>query len=118
MLGRTDTNRVAVAVVIVVAMVAFLVPPLCEVSACGMPSGVMHHMHALGTSVECGMSAAYSATTAGVVPTRLDLGAVLAAMLIGAVIGYGPSAAVRTTALATARSGAPPPDPLGTRLLI
>ena len=80
-------NKVAVAVAIIVAMLAFLVPPLCELSACGMPSGMMHEMHGLGTSVECGMSAAYSATTAGVVPTRLDLGALLGAMLFVALIG-------------------------------
>ena len=91
MSARTDMNRVAVAVAIIVAMLAFLVPPLCELSACGMPSGMMHSMHDLGTSVECGMSAAYSATTAGVIPTRLDLGALLGAMLFVALMGFGPS---------------------------
>lgn len=116
--ARIDTKRIVVAAVVVVATIAFLVPPLCDLTDCGMPPGMMHDMRGLGTSMECGMSAAYSATAAGVVPTRLDLGVLLGAMLIAALIGLAPSIAARRTALTTARSGAPPQDPLGARLLI
>jgi hypothetical protein len=115
---RIDMRKTAIAAVTIVAMVAFLVPPLCQVSSCGMSSDMMHGMYGSSSSAGCGLGDGYSAAAAGVVPTGFDFSSLLAAMLVGFAIAFAAPTTVRRTALARARSGAPPPDPLGVRLLV
>jgi len=115
---RIDMRKTAIAAVTIVAMVAFLVPPLCQVSGCGMSSDMMQGMYGSGPSVGCGLGDAYSTTAAGVVPSGFDFSGLLAAMLVALAVAFGAPTAVRRAALERARSGAPPPDPLGVRLRV
>jgi hypothetical protein len=118
MRARIDMRKTAIAAVTIVAMVAFLAPPLCQVSGCGMSSDMMQGMYGSGPLVGCGLGDGYSASAAGIVPTGFDFSGLFLAMLVALAVGFGASTTVRRTALARARSGAPPPDPLGVRLLV
>lgn len=113
-----DMRRVMVAAALGLAMVAFSIPPLCQLDGgCGMPADSLCHMGGAGLS--CGLLAEYPGTAAATVPPRVDVGSLLGLALATAAVGSVLSAVTRrSNVVVTIRSGAPPPDTLGTRLLI
>jgi hypothetical protein len=111
-------RKTAVALAIVIALVAIVVPT-CRMVGCSMEMGFMSSGMGLGFLPNCGGTYVMSGAPAAVLPAGADsLTLALVAAVVAAIALFRPRVATRLVRIIDAAPPPPPEDPRGERFRV